>query len=226
VQARFQIGANEATVDLLEEYRFSLQGFCLWLWMNSGSVWHKQAILRVAVVDVDDRVAQLAPFSYQFCDPCLRSRIVTLAPLRIVEGFRCTPALLYEALTAQPLVSFYTQSPAVIELKEGGKFSLFGGSVVGKFVTLEKDKKIVQTWRFDKEWEPDWFSTVTMIFSAPEYGVTRLELVQENIPLSDKYYNRDVPEKVKNGWERFFWERIRNIVGYQKIPVDGDVMEA
>jgi len=145
--------------------------------------------------------------------------------LRIVEGFRCTPALLYEALTQPALVSFYTQSPAVIDAKEGGSFSLFGGSVVGKFLSVEKDKKIVQTWRFENEWESDLFSTVTMKFTAPEHGVTRLELIQEDIPIADKYFNRDVPEKVKNGWERFFWERIRNMVGYQKMPVDGDIID-
>jgi len=145
--------------------------------------------------------------------------------LRMVEGFRCLPQHIYEALTDQRLVSVYTQSPAVIDAKEGGSFSLFGGSVTGKFIALEPGKKIVESWRFNNEWEPDHFSTVTIKISMQSYGITRLELVQENIPVYDKYLNRDVPEKVKNGWERFFWERIRGVMGYGKAPVEGQGSE-
>ena len=53
----------------------------------------------------------------------------------------------------------FTQSPATIEARPGGKFSWFGGSVQGEFEELEADKKIVMKWRFNT-WADDCFSKV------------------------------------------------------------------
>lgn len=54
----------------------------------------------------------------------------------------------------------FTQSPATIEARPGGKFSWFGGSVQGEFEELEADKKIVMKWRFNT-WADDCFSKVS-----------------------------------------------------------------
>lgn len=46
----------------------------------------------------------------------------------------------------------FTQSPATIEPKEGGKFKWFDGSVQGEFTELVPGKKIVMNWKFST-WE-------------------------------------------------------------------------
>mmetsp|Transcript_2587 Transcript_2587/g.3038 ORF Transcript_2587/g.3038 Transcript_2587/m.3038 type:complete len:144 (+) Transcript_2587:27-458(+) len=138
--------------------------------------------------------------------------------LHMVEGFGCRPKNMYDALTDGRCVSMYTQSPAVIEAKEGGEFSMFGGSIHGTFEELVPNEKIVQKWRF-KEWEEGHFSIVTITLSEGKRGVTKLKLDQTGIPLADKFGNPDVPEKVKSGWERFFWDRIHKMMGYHKEEV-------
>mmetsp|Transcript_36841 Transcript_36841/g.59056 ORF Transcript_36841/g.59056 Transcript_36841/m.59056 type:complete len:168 (-) Transcript_36841:161-664(-) len=136
--------------------------------------------------------------------------------IKLERGFRCTPELLFKALTDQDMVSKYTQSEAKIEVNEGGGFSLFGGSIHGSFQEASPPSKIVQLWRF-KEWPDDHFSTVTLEISSPEYGVTVAKLNQVEVPVHDKFRNRDVPDKVKKGWKEFFFDRIHKVVGFAKV---------
>mmetsp|Transcript_9108 Transcript_9108/g.17735 ORF Transcript_9108/g.17735 Transcript_9108/m.17735 type:complete len:327 (-) Transcript_9108:228-1208(-) len=131
-------------------------------------------------------------------------------------GFRCTPELLFQALTNQDMVSKYTQSKATIDIKANGEFSLFEGSIHGSFLEVKAPGRIVKKWRF-KEWPDDCFSTVTISITSPEYGVTVLTLKQTGVPMHDKYRNRDVPQKVKKGWKNFFWDRIHKVVGFAKV---------
>jgi len=136
--------------------------------------------------------------------------------LRLEAGFQAQPKNLYEALTDERLVSTYTQSPAKIDSKEGGQFSLFGGSIQGKFVKLEPYSRIVEHWRF-VDWPDGHYSTVTIELSAPSSNTCRLHLVQTDVPENDKFGNADVPDKVKHGWENYFWERIQKVLGYHKV---------
>mmetsp|Transcript_23307 Transcript_23307/g.41219 ORF Transcript_23307/g.41219 Transcript_23307/m.41219 type:complete len:346 (+) Transcript_23307:47-1084(+) len=136
--------------------------------------------------------------------------------INLEEGFRCTPELLFRALTDQTMIAKYTRSEAKVECKKGGKFSLFGGSLHGTFDAVEASKKIVQKWRF-KEWPDDCYSTVSIDIHSPEYGITVATLAQSNVPIHDKYRNRDVPQKVRDGWKNYFWDRIHKVVGFAKV---------
>jgi activator of HSP90 ATPase len=138
--------------------------------------------------------------------------------IEIEEGFRAQPANLYEALTDDKLVSAYTQSPARIDRKEGGQFSLFDGSITGTFTSLTPPSTIVQTFRF-KEWRDDDLSTVTIRLTAPDRQTCRLSLTQTHVPEHDRYGNRDVASKVEEGWRKFFFLRIQQMMGYSKQPV-------
>mmetsp|Transcript_7524 Transcript_7524/g.10606 ORF Transcript_7524/g.10606 Transcript_7524/m.10606 type:complete len:330 (+) Transcript_7524:75-1064(+) len=132
------------------------------------------------------------------------------------RAFRCTPELLFRALTDADMISKYTQSEAKCNPKPGNTFSLFGGSIHGSFTEATAPSKIVQKWRF-KEWPDDHFSTVTIDISSPEYGVTVLKLKQVDVPIHDKFRNRDVPKKVRDGWKNFFFDRIHKVVGFAKV---------
>ncbi|GAB5357358.1 hypothetical protein AAMO2058_000367800 [Amorphochlora amoebiformis] len=136
--------------------------------------------------------------------------------ITLEEGFRCTPDLLFRALTDEDMVSKYTQSTAKIECKAGGEFSIFGGSIHGSFKEVKAPSNIVQNWRF-REWPDDVFSELTLSITAPTYGITVVKLRQAGIPVHDKYRNRDVPQKVKKGWKNNFFDRIHKVVGYAKV---------
>jgi len=118
-------------------------------------------------------------------------------------------------------MSSYTRVPAVIDAKVGGKFKLFDGSIEGEFTELKPYSKIVEKWRF-KEWPEDHYSIVQIDLTAPTDSTCRLSLHQTGVPLRDRYGNGDVPAKVRQGWEQFFWDRIRKVLGFSKTSLDDD----
>ena len=138
--------------------------------------------------------------------------------IELEEGFRCQPANLYEALLDERLVSQYTMSPARIELKEGGSFSLFDGSITGTLTSLQPPHSFTQQWRF-KEWREGELSTVTVTLTALDRDTCKLHLIHRHVPEHDRYGNRDVQSKVEAGWRNFFFLRIQKMMGYSKQPV-------
>jgi len=119
--------------------------------------------------------------------------------------FNTVPQALYETFTDERRVSAFTGGQCKIGSTDGSAFSMFGDSVVGTQVTLEKDKKIVQKWRF-QTWPVGHFSTVTWDFVAVG-DKTQLTLTQTGIPESDF-------DRTKQGWEEFFWKRVRGLFGW------------
>lgn len=141
--------------------------------------------------------------------------------VELEEGFHCDVKSLIDALLDDRLVTGYTQAPAKIDRSIGGSYSLFEGAVTGTFQSIDQsDSKavIVQSWH-RKEWKDDDVSTVTITLSNVSRGVTRLNLVQKNVPELDKFGNRDQPMKVRMGWTEFIFKRIQQVLGYGKAQV-------
>jgi activator of HSP90 ATPase len=107
---------------------------------------------------------------------------------------------LYRALTDQNGVSAFTGAPAKIDNKVGGEFFILDGAIRGTLLEITP-KKIVQKWRF-QTWPENHYSTVTWSFSE-EKGGCLISLTQTDIPSADL-------ERTRSGWERFFWQGIRN----------------
>ena len=120
----------------------------------------------------------------------------TTKSIKMKLGFDSSPDLMYQCLMDDQRLSFFTQSAAQMERKEGGRFSLFGGQITGTNVTLEENKKIVQKWRFES-WPANHYSTVT-IQLTPGDRCTNVSLEQTGVPSSDY-------ERTRGGWEQFFW---------------------
>ncbi|ETW32414.1 hypothetical protein PFFCH_00152 [Plasmodium falciparum FCH/4] len=72
------------------------------------------------------------------------------------------------------------------DLKVGGKFSLFSGSILGEFTEITKPHKIVEKWKF-RDWNECDYSTVTVEFISVKENHTKLKLTHNNIPASNKY---------------------------------------
>lgn len=89
-----------------------------------------------------------------------------------------SPEDLYLALTNPATIQLWTGEEATMSTEEGSEFSLWEGSITGKNISFEKDRKLVQQWYFgDEEAE----SLVTMILHPHKQG-TSLELRHTNIP--------------------------------------------
>lgn len=106
---------------------------------------------------------------------------------------RTTPEEVYQSLTFVKSVELWTGESAVMEPIAGSEFSLWDGSITGKNIEFEPNKKIVQHWDFGDQEEP---SVVTIKLHDHKKG-TSLEISQTNIP--DEDYD-DIVE----GWEETY----------------------
>ena len=92
-----------------------------------------------------------------------------------------TPAEVYMALTNPVTMELWTGEEAEMSTIPGSEFSMWEGSIVGKNLEFEQDKKIVQQWYFEGQPEE---SIVTIKLHADKAG-TSVELRHTNIPDAD-----------------------------------------
>jgi uncharacterized protein YndB with AHSA1/START domain len=104
------------------------------------------------------------------------------------------PEEVYLALTLPHTLKLWTGEEAEMSTEPGSEFSLWEGSIVGKNIAFEENKKLVQQWYFDGE-EPE--SIVTIKLHAHKQG-TSAELLHTNIP--DEAYNEMV-----QGWDENYF---------------------
>ncbi|MDF2454202.1 MAG: ATPase [Cytophagaceae bacterium] len=91
------------------------------------------------------------------------------------------PEDLFKALTNPATIQLWTGEKAEMSTEPGSEFSLWDGSIVGKNLEFEENRKIVQQWYFEGQEEP---SIVTIILHPHKQG-TSLELRHSNIPDED-----------------------------------------
>jgi activator of HSP90 ATPase len=102
-----------------------------------------------------------------------------------------------------------TGMPARISSKVGGKWSAFGGMILGKNLLLIPNRMIVQTWR-SAEWkkaDPD--SILVASFEKSASGGAQAELVHVGVPKYDH-------DGVTKGWVKFYWEPWRKYFAARK----------
>lgn len=99
-----------------------------------------------------------------------------------------SPEEVYLALTNELTLTLWTGAKAQMVAEAGTEFSLWEDSIVGKNLSFEENKKIVQQWYFDQEEE----SIVTIKLHPHKRG-TSVELLHSNIPEEDY-------ENITDGW--------------------------
>jgi activator of HSP90 ATPase len=91
------------------------------------------------------------------------------------------PDQVYLALTTESTIQLWSGDIAEMKPEPGTEFSLWDGSIVGKNLEFEKNKKLVQQWYFGEQ-EAD--SIVTIKLHAHDHG-TSVEVRHTNIPDAD-----------------------------------------
>jgi uncharacterized protein YndB with AHSA1/START domain len=109
------------------------------------------------------------------------------------------PGTVYLALTNPLTIQLWTGEPAVMSTEAGSEFSLFDGSITGRNLEFETNKKIVQQWDFGDQPEP----SVVSIKLHPVPEGTSAELQHTNIP--DEAYN-DITE----GWSESYFGALQD----------------
>jgi activator of HSP90 ATPase len=111
---------------------------------------------------------------------------------------KVTPAELYALFMDSAKHSAATGAPAKVSRKVGGKWSAFGGMILGKNLVLVPNRMIVQAWRSSawKEADPD--SVLIVRFEKSPGGATA-HLAHVGVPQYDH-------EGVTEGWKKYYWE--------------------
>jgi len=111
------------------------------------------------------------------------------------------PEEVYLALTKAQSIQLWTGAEVNFTEEEGTEFSFWDGDIVGKNISFEPNKKIVQQWYFGEENEP---SIVTIKLHEDKKG-TSLEFVQTNIPDDDfEDFTSGIEEYFLGGLADFF----------------------
>jgi activator of HSP90 ATPase len=100
-----------------------------------------------------------------------------------------TPEEIYMAITNPITIELWTGEVAEMSTEPGTEFSMWDGSIVGKNIEFEPNKKIVQQWYFEGQSDN---SIVTIKLHDDKNG-TSAELRHTNIPDDD--YN-----DIVDGW--------------------------
>src|SRR5690606_16746195 len=104
------------------------------------------------------------------------------------------PEVVYKALTYPPTIQLWTGEEAVMSTEPGSEFSLWDGSINGRNIEFEENKKIVQHWNMKNQDEP---SVVTIKLHPHKQG-TSVELIHTNIP-DDEF------EDFSEGWDESYF---------------------
>lgn len=105
-----------------------------------------------------------------------------------------TPEEVYHALTFAPTMQLWTGDKVVMEEIPDSEFSLWDGSIVGRNISFEPHKQIVQEWYFGEQVQA---SIVTIKLHEHQSG-TSVELRHTNIP--DESYDEMV-----EGWNQTYF---------------------
>lgn len=113
------------------------------------------------------------------------------------------PEEVYLALTKPQSIQLWTGAEVVFTEAPDTEFSYWDGDIVGKNISFEPNKKIVQQWYFGEGNEP---SIVTIKLHEDKKG-TSLEFVQTNIPDEDfTDFTEGIEEYFLGGLDDFFEE--------------------
>lgn len=144
-------------------------------------------------------------------DPMQNDKISSTAEtIHHERDFKASPKRVYSALTESNQFNKVIQlsaagmssgnAPIEISNEEGGKFSLFGGHIVGRHIELVPDKRIVQAWRV-VDWKPGTYSIAIFQLNEQDAG-TRLVFDHTGFP-------QGLAEHLAEGWRSNYWEPLQ-----------------
>ncbi|RLD39466.1 MAG: ATPase [Bacteroidetes bacterium] len=112
------------------------------------------------------------------------------------------PQDVYTALTNPFTIELWTSEKAVMSEEEGAEFSLWNGDIIGKNLTIEAGKNIIQQWYFGDEDEEN--PSIVNIKLWEVKGGTSVELLHTNIP--DEAF-----ENILEGWDNAYFGAIAKL---------------
>ena len=134
----------------------------------------------------------------QFVVVFMKTNVVTIKQKVIILA---SPDEVYEALVDPKKHSEFTGAKATGKAKVDGKFTAWDGYSFGKYLAIEKGKRILQEWQ-----TTDW----------PEgYPPSKLELTLQETPKGTELtmIHSDVPaeqdKELADGWIEYYWNPLK-----------------
>ncbi len=106
---------------------------------------------------------------------------------------------IFNAMTNPLTLELWTGYPASMDVRPGGRFTMFDGDISGRIKTLESPSLIEQVWDFGDQEE----ESLVRIELFEEKGKTRVELSHVNIP--DEAF-----ENIDTGWKHYYLEALKS----------------
>ncbi|KAI0819058.1 activator of Hsp90 ATPase [Irpex lacteus] len=111
---------------------------------------------------------------------------VNTASITVDAGFMASADDLFSILTDEKRIPQWTRAPAQSAAKPDTEYSLFGGGVKGKYVSLTPGKEIVQTWALSNpSWPSGHFATLTTTFEQSSDS-TKVIWKLDGVPLGQE----------------------------------------
>ncbi|MDQ0062161.1 SRPBCC domain-containing protein [Paenibacillus harenae] len=119
-------------------------------------------------------------------------------------AFKANPARIYDILISSEQFSKATGgAPTDISTEEGGKFSCFGGMILGRNIELVPNQRIVQAWRA-ASWEEG------------IYSIIKIELKEQGSETLLMFDHSGFPEgqgeHLASGWHANYWGPIEKLL--------------
>lgn len=125
-------------------------------------------------------------------------------PIHQEVDFDCYSQLVFDALTKSQQFSEFSDAPAEIDAKAGGKFSCFGGMIIGLTIEIISNKRLLQAWRVS-----DWDEGV--------YSIVKSELEQVNssktkLVFDHAGYPEEYQQHLSQGWYDQYWQPMKKFL--------------
>ncbi|PBK93203.1 activator of Hsp90 ATPase [Armillaria gallica] len=130
----------------------------------------------------------------------------------VVDGtFKAAADDLFGLLTDEKRIPIWTRAGAQSAAKPDTEYSLFGGGVKGKYVSLTPPKEIVQTWALSSPtWPSDHTATLTTTLDQSEDS-TKVTFTLSGVPLG-------MEDEIKRNLEGYYIHGFKSIGYVQLIP--------
>ncbi|KAF8623342.1 hypothetical protein AX15_006417 [Amanita polypyramis BW_CC] len=147
--------------------------------------------------------------------PAARDAAISTQTIEVEASFQALADDLYALFTDEKKIPSWSRAPAQSKPEPGAEYSLFGGGVKGKYVSLTPGKEIVQTWSLQS---PTWLeghsATLKTIFDQSTDS-TKVTFTLEGVPAG-------LEDEIKRNIEGYYIHGLRSI-GYVQLVLPAPV---
>jgi len=111
------------------------------------------------------------------------------------------PVEVYEAYVNPKKHAEFTGSPATGRPRVGGKFTAWDGYILGKYLVLEKGKRVVHEWK-TTEWPAGYPPSLVELTLKKKDKKTELRMVHSRAPAEQA-------KEYAQGWMDYYWEPLK-----------------